>query len=716
MSADGAGQLRLRQVVKWLMASLGCVVIGVVAYQAWQRFSSAPLDARAGADTMLDGARGAKRRWPTSPRGIEAASGSEHTPQALVGHVENARGSRLSGAHVCWLQGGVSLLFCTLSDTSGAFVLEYRPAGAVALFASASGHVSQPFVLSKAAPSPGAASREDFRLAATRSDGALVLRLEPGGVELTGTVLDALGGGVPAALVSALTPSSELLGAATSDGEGRFRLSVPAGALELRAQAESYSPARAEVRAPAEGLLISLIPASALAGQVLSANGAAVAGVRISATSLDAPALGPISALSDARGQFRMEPLPAGRYSLEAVARAWRSTPQPVSLGVGETLEGFELRVSPAGTLVAQVQVDGAPCAGYLELRGPVASFDVAEGEGAIVAQGLPFGAYQVSVGCRDRAHVPVAEELQMDAPELGRTWNLEEGDAEPGPEERTEGAALGRIVIRIADAAIGHGQFLGASVASATWAGAGAVGGGQWLGDALVFDELELGSYDVYLSEVPSNRQRVVLTHAGESFDVVLQAPERGSIAGRLLDEGGAGLPDVWVHASRDDERSAGALVKPALTDAEGNFTLPGLVPGEYSLRADAATGRARLRAVQTGVLDAALRVTSAGTLRGTLTSETGLAEAFTLLYRRVGAREVHRTAGMGRWELGHVPAGSYELVAVAASGFAAQAVLLEPGATLEIALAVSPSERDALPAWAKEQLHREDSMFAHQ
>ncbi|HEX7253175.1 MAG TPA: carboxypeptidase-like regulatory domain-containing protein, partial [Thermoanaerobaculia bacterium] len=59
-----------------------------------------------------------------------------------------------------------------------------------------------------------------------------------------------------------------------------------------------------------------------------------------------------------------------------------------------------------------------------------------------------------------------------------------------------------------------------------------------------------------------------------------VLRAEETGSIAGRVTDETGAGLPGVLVEAS-----SSAGEAKPVSTDRDGRYEISGLHAGAYDL-----------------------------------------------------------------------------------------------------------------------------------
>src|SRR5437763_5093429 len=73
-----------------------------------------------------------------------------------------------------------------------------------------------------------------------------------------------------------------------------------------------------------------------------------------------------------------------------------------------------------------------------------------------------------------------------------------------------------------------------------------------------------------------------LTITTAGAVF-----AQTGGSITGTVTDANGAVIPGATVSVWRPD----GTKVKEYLTNAKGEYTLTGLAPGKYSLKAAAPT-----------------------------------------------------------------------------------------------------------------------------
>ncbi len=84
----------------------------------------------------------------------------------------------------------------------------------------------------------------------------------------------------------------------------------------------------------------------------------------------------------------------------------------------------------------------------------------------------------------------------------------------------------------------------------------------------------------------------------SGQNLTNVVLALRPGmKVTGRMLFEGGAAAPDDLSNArvtlvARGDQLAGGGGIPPAVVDANGNFTITGVAPGQYSLSANASAG----------------------------------------------------------------------------------------------------------------------------
>jgi len=211
-------------------------------------------------------------------------------------------------------------------------------------------------------------------------------RPPPPSLAFRGQVLDA-GTGLPVAGARAvLAEPGDLLArlAPPPPGRGRCGLSGADGAFSLAAPLEArwwllvhhpgYLPALVEVAAGAASAAVRLERAGAIAGRVLDASGAPLAGVRV--RGLCPSAVDVVEDESGADGSYRLEGLRPGRWILlPAEGRA--ALPDGLGaavlcLGAGETATA-ELRASEglATVRVRPLDARGRPCAAELLLTPP---------------------------------------------------------------------------------------------------------------------------------------------------------------------------------------------------------------------------------------------------------------------------------------------------------------------------------------------------------
>ena len=208
----------------------------------------------------------------------------------------------------------------------------------------------------------------------------IVIHLRPA-VELEGRVVDPEGRPVPGAEVvvlsasqgqSALAPMPDRF---VTDDRGAFDLQSAPWAL-LEARREGFAPGRARVDGPARRagrLEIRLRPGEAasgegamIAGRVLDADGRPVEGALVaSAPMFNRRRLAnSAQALTDEGGEFLLEGLDRGRYTLRASAGGWAPGLRP---GVPTGVEDVEIRLRRGALLRGTVinSSSGEPVPGF---------------------------------------------------------------------------------------------------------------------------------------------------------------------------------------------------------------------------------------------------------------------------------------------------------------------------------------------------------------
>lgn len=146
-----------------------------------------------------------------------------------------------------------------------------------------------------------------------------------------------------------------LLGRATTDVGGAFRLIAPEGRYQLRVSHPSDQPLTVEVVVRSgQGTTLRLRPLDAarieLSGQVRGALGVPLAGARLRLTSLEAPQGPSIDTVSAADGGYRLT-VPPGSWQLRTEAESHRTLTTTLVLAPG-TARSVDVDLAPAPRIV----------------------------------------------------------------------------------------------------------------------------------------------------------------------------------------------------------------------------------------------------------------------------------------------------------------------------------------------------------------------------
>lgn len=276
---------------------------------------------------------------------------------------------------------------------------------------------------------------------------------------VSGRVVDALGGPIVGALVSAFSePATPPLASMLTNSSGRFELRAPPGPVRVIAQADAYSTTQQRAVAPAGDLTLALAPASRIFGRVLDGRGAAVSGSVVRARTL--ARLDPIvsSALTDAQGLFRFEALAAGEYELRATGERLSGEPARVALGVADEAGPLELRVTAAVRVALEVERGGRACAGgWVQLAGERFQGARELAEGRVLFEAVPPGDYQLGLGCEAAAFQN--RELHVGDADLEERVRLDPGQRLAGRVLNAAGAGVPGMLVTLAPRGLPAGR-----------------------------------------------------------------------------------------------------------------------------------------------------------------------------------------------------------------------------------------------------------------
>jgi len=233
---------------------------------------------------------------------------------------------------------------------------------------------------------------------------------------------------------------------------------------------------------------------------------------------------------------------------------------------------------------------------------------------------------------------------------------------------------AVGRIHVRVVD---GIGEPVdGLAVYAAADQNLPSLSGQQRGGGAYTLEPLRVGRYTVFVDDSINPRLRAgvdgtaVEVRAGETTQLqVTFDAQHGRVTGRVVDELGAPLANVWVHAQATDTGGVSAQrvqsllhrlndSRRRLTDDDGRFELEGLAErGTFTIIADRPLGgRAQLESVQPGT-HVELVLAGSGAIAGSAVDAEGNP------VRQFSIQLFNRSTGQRRSEIIADPAGAFEL-----------------------------------------------------
>jgi protocatechuate 3,4-dioxygenase beta subunit len=394
---------------------------------------------------------------------------------------------------------------------------------------------------------------------------------------------------------------------ALTDESGAFRLErLPPGRYSLIAAAGEWRGSERSLVldfAGQESVELLVSPATRLTGSVRAGG----ANCQLGAVQIDGPSSAVQPVTADGRVEF-LGVLP-GVYQLHVSCASALDWDDELEIGLepvtrdwdlerGLSITGVAVGASGAPLAGAQIQVDPI---GELAARGSVAC--TSDDHGAFECSGLLPGAYACQL--RDDV-VDRSDRVQV---------NLADGSPPPSIVLRARPAASLRVRVE-ASAAL---QLDALTVLAKPKGKAPLVA--QRKGEWFVWEALPLGRYEVLLDpDVSGARRWVELSNTDARVELTLSGVESRALSGRVVDESGGGMPDVWLRASGNSLYGALRPAPSVMSDADGKFSLPGLLPGHYELSASSSLGQTLLDVLNDGrpVTVAMSAASSSGPRRG--------------------------------------------------------------------------------------------------
>jgi protocatechuate 3,4-dioxygenase beta subunit len=556
----------------------------------------------------------------------------------LAGVVLDATGGPVSHAHVRAIRmARARIALDAYSDDLGRFAFHVSD-GPLLLVADADGYA--PARASYVAPNTAAK-----------------LVLVPGAT-IAGDVVTAEDGapvpGVTVHAIPAFAHGAGLSQTAQSDARGRFAIQrLEPGAYTLIARADHFvgdhaQPIALDLGETAE-VRVALSAATEVTGRVVADDGAAPC--RQGFVTLGAPdptlplpdaidqagrpfaapeGVGPGPhqfAQIEADGSVRFPGVPSGYYfvTVQCVGHVLRAGPRVIHVAHEAAISDLRWDVAAGATLaIAVVDASRQPVPGArVEVRWP--AFEdgrpvpnvpvVADAAGRVEIPGVLPGRYEVQAQGGPEAAEPVIAEVRR-AGKTEVTLALRGAGAIEVELKTERGEAVEDMrLVALRVARDGAAADAGAAL-SPVDAGVTPLGGGRYRIGPLVEGRYVVRAEDGVSPPVQSGdgtRSFVQLGARGVAR-VSLRVSRGGAIRGRVIDEHGDPLPDVWVGARQAQDATPSLLAASSrfgggaqrvLTDTEGAFAIDGLAAQDvqYTLHARSAHGgTARREGVRAG------------------------------------------------------------------------------------------------------------------
>jgi protocatechuate 3,4-dioxygenase beta subunit len=312
---------------------------------------------------------------------------------------------------------------------------------------------------------------------------------------------------------------------------------------------------------------VAAAPKGSITGRVTdSATGLNIQGATVS---YSGPSSGQTATTSS--GTYSVSNLNTGSYQITASKSGYQSQTKSGTVPAGGSLTAnFQLVQLALGSITGRVTdaVSGAGVSGVsVSCSGAGSGSATSDASGYYTISGLVSGSYQVSASKSGYQSQTKSATLVAGG---SATVNFQ-------LQQQPVGSITGRVT-----ASVSGGGISGASVSCS------GAGSGSATSDAsgyYTISSLTPGSYTVSASKSGYQSQtKSAIVPAGGSATVNFQLQQQpvGSIKGRVTDVAGRGISKAFVSCT-------GAGSGSASSDANGNYTISGLVPGSYQVSASA-------------------------------------------------------------------------------------------------------------------------------
>lgn len=509
------------------------------------------------------------------------------------------------------------------------------------------------------------------------------LQNQPG--MIAGQIVDQSTGLSLAGATITVSNGSNVLGTMLSDSNGNYVMNgLMPGSYTVRAALNTYQTTlqSAIVTAAATTTVnFSLIPdPGSVSGQVTNTSGELVTGASVAIYALQGN--GTIATtLTDSSGMYLINNLPAGNYSLSLMAAGYQSAIGSVTVTKGQTiLLNFVLEPQP-GNLTGTVSDVNGPLVGasvQLSVNTTLLSSVLTDSTGGYSISNLAPGQYVLQVSASN--HQSVTEGITIVANQtldVDVNLPLNPGAISGNLSDAVSGLPLAGFVVNVFE----NGTLIATSATDAS---------GYYLITGLAPRTYSISvDYPTYQT---STLSVTVLAGSTTVADFALQS-QPGSISGTVVDTNSLPIANALIEVIQ-----GGNVLATAVTDAQGNYMLTGLAPGNDVVRVTADLFQVALQGV---TIEAGAQTITNFTLQSRPGSISGVIQDATTEAPLSGANVLILQGGVqvasaltqsdGSYVINGLPVGSY-VVQASASGYQTnqQGIVVTADAVLSVTLSL--------------------------
>jgi protocatechuate 3,4-dioxygenase beta subunit len=468
---------------------------------------------------------------------------------------------------------------------------------------------------------------------------------------ITGRVVTAAGEPVIDAYAGAMTEGPPI--ETRTDATGAFRLDgLPPGIVNVSvATTDGKNPVERQIKAPAEGVTIELLPTVRISGRVLAKGGGAIRDfqVAVSPPRGDGYWSGPDVSVDvhDADGRFVLDDIQVRPAELIVSAPGHVAGRVALQLEKGRNVEGVEVTLERAATIQGRVTDESGAALDRVHVghQGTGAHIDDAtsNANGEYVLDGLPLG--ETTLGFSRRGYQSMSKTLELAAGETRLDVRLAVGRVLTGQVVDDRGAPVADVLIEA------FSENAGGSFSNATTDSAG---------------RFRLEGLGPFLYRVSVSRRGFLAPEPqsidiGKTSDVTIRLQSGATVTGRITGLDLAQFREVSVSAAAVGRTAQASM------DASGRYRLEGAPTGKIGIRAfiRGVTSRmSELVEIETangGTYEVDIEFREHNTIRGRVTRRGVPVRAGNITFSSV--------KGIRGWTSGAINAnGEYEIAGVRA------------------------------------------------